>query len=284
MCIAILKTKKGKIDDETLEKCFLNNNDGGGIAYALNGKLHIEKGFFDYKSFLKRIRIIEKKYNPTMLIHCRISTSGRIDTDNSHPHKINDNLCLIHNGILDITVPKKSKKSDTVLFIDKYLKDIKPDDLLNPTVKSLITKFINDNNKFVFLDNKGHYTICNEKTGKWFNGCWYSNDSYKTSNVIDYYEMYGYDELLQFTNGFNDDITVKRVKNAINKLSRKDFLRITDTPIIDKKNFKLLSENDYYNSNRPFIELEYLQDFDTDLYNYYLDSYYKIWADYKRGC
>ena len=41
MCVAVLKPKDIKISDETLQKCWNANKDGGGFMYANNDKLII---------------------------------------------------------------------------------------------------------------------------------------------------------------------------------------------------------------------------------------------------
>ena len=123
MCIAILKTKKGNITDEQLKNSFISNSDGAGIAYTIKGKLIIEKGIVNVDKFIKAVRNAEKKCDSNMLIHCRIGTSGYKDKNNTHPFKVTNNVCLIHNGILDVDVPKNSNINDTQIFINDYMKE-----------------------------------------------------------------------------------------------------------------------------------------------------------------
>ena len=42
---------------------------------------------------------------------------------------------------------------------------------------------IGSSNKFVIMNNKGEFTIINEKAGNWENGCWFSNNGHKTARV-----------------------------------------------------------------------------------------------------
>ena len=86
---------------------------------------------------------------------------------------------MIHNGILSIDVPKDSKVSDTVLYVEQYLKPLPKDFMLNDGIMSLITDHIGAGNKFVFLNNHGDFSIANEKAGHWKNGVWFSNYSYE---------------------------------------------------------------------------------------------------------
>lgn len=179
MCIAIVKTKNGTISDEYLKNCWNRNKDGAGFAYPKHGEVVIEKGFFNYDQFLKRFREVEKKIKNNMLIHFRISTAGLIDKNNCHPHRINNKLAMIHNGILDIDVPAGSKVSDTVLYCQKYLKQLPKNFYMNSVIMEYMEECIGGGNKFCFLDSDGKYAIVNEKAGHWKDGVWYSNTSYE---------------------------------------------------------------------------------------------------------
>ena len=179
MCIAILKTKDGNITDEQLLNCFDNNPDGAGIAYTKDNKIFIVKGIFDAKQFVEEYHKAVAEADGAMLVHCRIGTSGFKDYTNCHPHIVSDECVMIHNGILSIDVPKDSKVSDTVLYVEQYLKPLPKDFMLNDGIMSLITDHIGAGNKFVFLNNRGDFSIANEKAGHWKNGVWFSNYSYE---------------------------------------------------------------------------------------------------------
>ena len=179
MCIAILKTKDGNITDEQLLNCFDNNPDGAGIAYTKDNKIFIVKGIFDAKQFVEEYHKAVAEADGAMLVHCRIGTSGFKDYTNCHPHVVSDECVMIHNGILSIDVPKGSKVSDTVLYVEQYLKPLPKDFMLNDGIMSLITDHIGAGNKFVFLNNRGDFSIANEKAGHWKNGVWFSNYSYE---------------------------------------------------------------------------------------------------------
>ena len=179
MCIAILKTKDGNITDEQLLNCFDNNPDGAGLAYTKDNKIFIVKGIFDAKQFVEEYHKAVAEADGAMLVHCRIGTSGFKDYTNCHPHIVSDECVMIHNGILSIDVPKGSKVSDTVLYVEQYLKPLPKDFMLNDGIMSLITDHIGAGNKFVFLNNRGDFSIANEKAGHWKNGVWFSNYSYE---------------------------------------------------------------------------------------------------------
>lgn len=271
MCIAILKTKDGNITDEALRTSFEHNKDGAGIAYTVNEKLIIEKGIFNIDEFITKVRNAEKIADNNILIHCRIGTSGLKDANNTHPFLIHEDSCLIHNGILDIDVPKGSTKNDTQLFIEQYLKCFSTSDLLNHIgLIKLIEKVI-DSNKFVIMDNKGNYRIFNEKEGHWNNGVWYSNESYKTFkfvNTTNYMYGWGYK--------YDEDDFDEKERNAtedyfylfdlIDSYDLDDFIQLGINPFIEPQYLYL----SYMQEDNSMIRLK---DYDADLYDYYFEMY-----------
>lgn len=283
MCIAILKTKKGTITDEELRNCFNSNPDGAGIAYTLNNELKIIKGMFNVKDFIETVRMAEKICDNNMLIHCRIGTSGTKDGFNTHPFEVNKNVALIHNGILDIDVPKDSKKNDTQIFIDKYLKGFSTGALLhNETLHKLIKDMIGNNNKFVLMDNRGYYKIINEKAGHWKNNVWFSNDSYKTKTYYSY--GWDYDTRGEWTwdNGdwkwiekgnVLDEYKVYAIEDAIFNLTDEEILDIKETPIYVEETGEIISLENYETLGYDEMECDFLESISEDLYDKYMDLY-----------
>lgn len=263
MCIAIVKPQGTQISDEYLENCFDNNNDGSGIAYAKDGKLYIIKGIFDKKQFIQEVRKAEKVAQGTMLIHCRIGTSGLNDKKNCHPHIVNENLVMIHNGILDIDVPKKSKVSDTVIFIEQYLKKLSKDFVKSEPIMHLIEKAIGKNNKFAFLNNKGEAFICNAKAGIVESGIWYSNDTYS-------YNWSRYDDF--FVRSLEEDAEIYGYfEEYIDFLEDEELELLGDFPMINKEEwlFEPYDEEKYNNSDLYISLIEYSE----NLYYFYLEKY-----------
>lgn len=285
MCIAILKTKKGKISDEALKESFTRNSDGAGIAYTLNKKLIIEKGIFNVEQFIKAVRRIEKICDNNMLIHCRIGTSGLKDKDNTHPFNVSKNVCLIHNGILDIDVPKNCNKNDTRLFIEKYLSGLNDKDLLhNNSIKKMIASLIGSNNKFVLMDNKGYYRIINEKAGHWKDDVWYSNTSYEpyyysSANRYNYYYDWGWgDEYEDFNETKHpsayEQAHLDIIEEGIKHLTVNEIINIGDYPVYDYEYCTLISEDEALKLNEiyPKRKMYYLADLSEELYWKYIEK------------
>lgn len=263
MCIAIVKPQGTEISDEYLENCFDNNGDGAGIAYAKDGKIYIVKGIFDKKQFIQEVRKAEKIAQGSMLIHCRIGTSGLKDKKNCHPHIVNDNLVMIHNGILDIDVPKNSKVSDTVIFIEKYLKKLSKDFVKSEPIMHLIEKAIGDRNKFAFLNNKGEAFICNAKAGTVESGIWYSNDTYS-------YNWDRYDDF--FDRSLEEDTEVYGYfEEYIEFLEDEELEALGDYPLINKDSWELeLFDDEKYEDATLYITLF---EYSENLYYFYMERY-----------
>lgn len=306
MCIAILKPKGKTIPTEHLKNSFDNNQDGGGVAYSKNGKVHIIKGIFSKKKFVKTVRFAEKEADGAILIHCRIGTSGLKDENNCHPHVVNDECVLMHNGVLSISVPYNSKVSDTVIFINEYLKPLENDFMKNEAITKLVEKAIGNNNKFVLLNNKGEYKIINEKAGVWENGVWYSNSTYSYqkykpstptfknycsySDIIKsynnkYYTKYN-NAVIPITTLSNKALEIteakqlsffeeqkydeKKIKKEIDNLTYKDILNLSYYPMWDIPNERLVCETEA--RLKDLKNFVFLDDISEHIYQYYIDK------------
>lgn len=260
MCIIIVNKKDNILSDEILTGAFVNNPDGAGFMYSVNNKLKIVKGIFNLEEFKQVYKKLKKIAKSDLVIHCRIATTGLINKTNCHPHKINNTIGMVHNGVSLIDTTKNSKKSDTILFIEKYLKLITSNDLHSITFKKILNDFINIKyqNKLVLMDNTGFINIINETQGfkdnkdNWFSNCNYFLDD--ISNQKDICSKYEEKEV---------------IKN-INKLTFNDFLKIQDTPIINLETLNIVSIEDITN-NYDFISLEELS---TKLYDKYISKMY----------
>ena len=138
MCIIIAKDKIGRLPTESeLKNSYYYNNDGAGFMYVDNGKVVIDKGYMTYDSFIKHYRSLLKKYNnfdnKSLVIHCRIGTSGKNVKGNTHPYPIsdkpkllrtkhltNENVGIAHNGIIK-GYGTATGLNDTQEYISKYL-------------------------------------------------------------------------------------------------------------------------------------------------------------------
>ena len=191
MCIIAIKPKGMKMfDDQTITTMFINNPDGAGYMYYDKKRkiVCIKKGFFSCKALLADLKT-HKLDDVNVVLHFRISTSGKIDALNCHPYPIygknaddcTANLAMAHNGILTaFNPPKDSPINDTQTFINEVLNNLKPD-FLKDADKLMLIKNLIGTNRLAFLDDTGEITTIGDFITD--GGYIYSNSSYKVSSL-----------------------------------------------------------------------------------------------------
>jgi hypothetical protein len=136
MCIIAAKPAGVKMPDlDTIERMWYGNPDGAGIMYALDGKVHIEKGLMTLLAVEAKLEELSKTVdldNTGVVMHFRITTHGGTRPENTHPFPITDSIKMLqrtkvttsigvaHNGIIDIT-PRSKDISDTMEYIAAQL-------------------------------------------------------------------------------------------------------------------------------------------------------------------
>lgn len=165
-----------RVEKEYLQEYASTNRDGCGILYVDGDTLKQYKSMNFDEFYIKYENICTKFGHKNILIHFRMGTSGKKDITNCHPFMCSNNVGFIHNGVIyKDEIGTDTDKSDTNLFNDIILKSISNDIILNKTTQALITDYIGNGNKLVFLNNTGTYVIINEDAGMWHDGVWYSN-------------------------------------------------------------------------------------------------------------
>jgi hypothetical protein len=184
MCIAILNTKKaGRLPKSHIKNSWENNDMGAGLLWNEGNKLNVFKTY-EYDEYIDKYNELRDNANiGNIVLHFRIATSGYKGEHNLHPFLVNDKLGFVHNGV--IKGLGNAKFSDTYEFND-MLKKYKHNFLACEMSKYFISEYIGYS-KLIFLDADDRYTIINEECGKWTDGNWYSNDSYKQYNDFKYY-------------------------------------------------------------------------------------------------
>jgi len=231
MCIIIAKNKVGRLPSETeLMNSFENNNDGAGFMYVDNGKVVIDKGYMNYEGFIKHYRTLLDKYNnfknKSLVIHCRIGTSGKNNKGNTHPYPITDKVKLLrtrhlsresigiaHNGIIH-GYGTATGLNDTQEYISKFLYPLyfhyrdfyKNKDMLYQMEQAT-------NSKFAILDKTDDiYLVGNFIEDK---GLYFSNNTYK-----DYGGYFKYDS--KYYDDYYDDYYRDEENNWFNKLKQRE--------------------------------------------------------------
>lgn len=183
MCLAIYKPAGKTVSWDALEEGFSSNKDGAGFAYVQNDRLCIHRGLFNFDDFRTAFMPHAEKQ---AAIHFRLATHGKKDKKNCHPFRINDNLCLIHNGILPIKCNQDKDMSDTWHYANLILKPMAERDAefyIRDEVMFMGEAAIGSN-KFVFLSADGGFSIWNADAGHWDDDIWYSNKSYQKCSTL----------------------------------------------------------------------------------------------------
>lgn len=242
MCILIVKEKNVELPSKKrLEICFENNSDGCGFMFTRDNKLIIEKGFMDFDNFYKRLMEVDKElnlYEQNVILHFRISTSGKICGNLTHGYVVTDDydkmketyveleegIAMSHNGILPSKyipskeIQNKHNINDTMKFIH---------DVVYPLYKldkySVFKKFYQDmlekeigTNKLAFLNSNGEVArVGNFILGD--DGVYYSNDtyqkmwwsSYSTSSTVSGSYYYG-----NYYDNYEEDLSINEWLNT----------------------------------------------------------------------
>lgn len=199
MCIIIAKDKYGRLpSDKELKNSFEFNSDGAGFMYVKNGKVVIDKGYMTYNSFIKHYHKLLEEFDnfkeKSLVIHCRIGTSGKTIKGNTHPYPITDNVRLlkskhlsnldigiVHNGIIK-GYGTATGLNDTQEFISKYIYPLYShykDFYNNKDIMYGIE--VITGSKWVILDKKDRLHFIGDFEDE--KGLYFSNSSYKS---IDY--------------------------------------------------------------------------------------------------
>ena len=201
MCvIAVKPANAAMIDNQTIENCWYNNDDGAGFMYPAHGGVKIRKGYMTLKALKKALKALEKEIDTTatpIIFHFRIGTSGGNIAANTHPFPVSENLAALqktqltaplavaHNGVIDIR-PRKKDISDTMEYILSQLAplyQLKKDFYRHEAGKQLVYNAIQS--KMAFMDAAGRISLIGkfEQDGEYY----FSNSSYKA-----FYRTYNY--------------------------------------------------------------------------------------------
>ena len=194
MCIAIVKPKGSTIPTkETLKTCWEHNPDGAGFCFNNGKRVIIHKGYMTFDEFYNALKISDKLHNlktRDVAIHFRISTSGGVKPQNTHPFAISNNMddlikthskcngAFIHNGIISGYGDKQY--SDTMYYVTDIISNIKDLEHSQKLIDRLATE---KHSRFAILTRNGFIL-----GGDWVkdNNIFYSNTTYKPYKKVTY--------------------------------------------------------------------------------------------------
>lgn len=209
MCILAVATAGSQFTRDTLEDMFHANSDGGGWAYAKNGKIYFSKGYTNVNKFIKAV--MKLPVDVERMVHCRIGTHGGITKELTHPFPVSrdyrvmerlngtmsSGYILAHNGILSNFSPA-SNHSDTEELV-RCLANVRCD-LMGEDLREMINTLVKGS-RVAILNTSGK--INRYGTGWTFdNGIWYSNTLFKYS-TRKYYNYSAWDEWDEWDGYYN---------------------------------------------------------------------------------
>lgn len=140
------------------------------------------------KKSIARFMELRAQYpNGYAMWHARYATHGVKNEQNCHPFRVGGDkytTYLAHNGILDMIIGDKDKRSDTRVFAEDTLPLLGGVEALDDeNVFNLVSKFASGS-KIAIMTNNPNATypiyLINEHLGTWDDkGIWWSNQSHK---------------------------------------------------------------------------------------------------------
>lgn len=174
MCLIIASQNGVLPSADIIKRAAQDNPHGWGLMYATKRGIQVHKGMRN--SALKPI--LERAKGLPYVLHFRWATHGPKTVDNCHPFKVNRDLWMAHNGIIQIDTTSVPLRSDSWHFA-RTLGDLlreEPDWLKDQKVFIRdIEDFIGKSNKIAFLRPSGELFIANEQAGTREGDIWYSN-------------------------------------------------------------------------------------------------------------
>lgn len=258
MCVIAVK-KKGIAmpSNDSIKAMWEANEDGAGFMYALDGQVHIKKGFMKLTDMTKALLSLEKHLmkkgtnltDVPMVMHFRITTHGGTSAGNTHPFAITKNekvlaetdvvtdLGLAHNGIINsVSTTTTPTLSDTMVYITDVLAPLKM--INNDFYKSAYGKELMENtigfSKFAFLDKNGDIELVGDfkhgtKAGT--TDLLFSNLSHEYTSFTSYKGSYNYG--YSFENAY--DYTWQTDEDYLKPISKDDHAHLSPISIITDK-------------------------------------------------
>lgn len=217
MCILVVCEPNSTPTKTDLHNGACSNPHGYGFAIIAGDTIISERSMSAKKSIARFLELRKQYPNGYAMWHARYATHGVKNEANCHPFQVggSDLTYLAHNGILDVTIDKADKRSDTRVFAEDTLPLMGGVSVLDDdTVWTMVSKWASGSKICILtLDPSAKHQIylVNEDLGSWDNnGIWWSNQSHKRttytapakvwqapSRSMDHAERLAYDYALQ---------------------------------------------------------------------------------------
>ena len=197
MCILVVCEPNSTPTKTDLHNGACSNPHGYGFAIIAGDTIISERSMSAKKSIARFLELRKQYPNGYAMWHARFATHGVKNEANCHPFKVGDSdlTYLAHNGMLDVTIEKSDKRSDTRVFAEDTLPLMGGVSVLdNDTVWTMISKWASGSKICILtLDPSAKHQIylVNENLGTWDNtGIWWSNQSHKRTTYTTPYTVW----------------------------------------------------------------------------------------------
>lgn len=163
MCIIAVVPKDKYLIDEVLHNCWTMNSQGGGFAYAKDGKIRVVKELLSKEKFNYLYRKHQEGAPESIFIlHWRVRTHGTVSLMNVHPFWVNKDIVMFHNGTIS-GLPDDTLRSDSNQFNRLILQKLPGNWIKNRATLTLLQDRIGGS-RMAFLTAAGNVTILNKQS------------------------------------------------------------------------------------------------------------------------
>ena len=186
MCLLIVCEPNSTPNKADLHAGACSNPHGFGFAIHAGDRIISERSMSAKKSIARFLELRKQYPSGYAMWHARYATHGVKNEQNCHPFVVggDERTYLAHNGVLDISIGKSDKRSDTRVFAEDTLPKIGGVSALDDDNVWIMVESWASGSKIAILTcdptAKHPMYLINEKAGAWDDkGMWWSNQSHK---------------------------------------------------------------------------------------------------------
>lgn len=187
MCLLVVCNPNSTPSKDKLTTASCSNPHGFGFAIETPNGIITERSMSAKKSIKRFLELREQYPDGYAMWHARYATHGVKNEANCHPFKVGGteyDTYLAHNGVLDILIPDKDKRSDTRIMAEELLPRLGGVSALDDEyVYDMVSSWASGSKVAVMTNDpsaKYRLYIINESSGHWDSeGVWWSNKSYE---------------------------------------------------------------------------------------------------------
>lgn len=191
MCLLVVCEPNSTPNAVDLHAGACSNPHGFGFAIHAGDKIISERSMSAKKSIARFLELRAQYPEGYAMWHARYATHGVKNEQNCHPFKVgnDERTYLAHNGVLDISIGKSDKRSDTRVFAEDTLPKIGGVSALDDDNVWIMAETWAKGSKIAIItcDPAAQHPmyLLNESAGSWDNeGIWWSNQSHKRTTYL----------------------------------------------------------------------------------------------------